>query len=71
MFAFARRTRWRNRSDRWLYAGGRRPEIPGELKKPLAEGEAVRIVPRAPLLVPMEFEEAARREDVMRGCGLK
>ena len=66
MLAFARRTRWRKRRDRWLYAGGRRPEIPGDLKKPFAEGEAVRTVPRA-----LEFEEAARREDVIRWWGLK
>lgn len=55
-----------------MYAGGRRAEMPGELWKPFAKGEAVRIVPFAgPVGLEEEEEEAVSREEVTRGCGLK
>ncbi len=53
--------------ERWVYAAGSIPDMPLEPRKPLAKGDAVRMVPGA------EFSrlEAARRDEVMMGCGLK
>lgn len=50
-----------------MYAAGSMPEIPLEPKKPLAQGEAVRIVPGAEYSGP----DTASREAVTIGCGLK
>lgn len=64
---FFPRAACRKRRERWVYAAGRRPEIPLEPKKPLACGEAVRMVPGA----DVGRKEAARREEVIVGWGLK
>lgn len=53
--------------ERWVYAAGNMPETPFEPRKPLARGEAVRMVPGADI----GRLEAARSADVTTGWGLK